>query len=359
MKISVIMPVYNAGKYLAPAIESVLGQTFGDLELILIDDGSTDGSSVVCDRFSSADSRVKVVHKANAGVAAARNDGLDAATGDYLMFCDSDDEYVPSFCERMLAEIVRTGVDVVVCGADFIYEGGYAGAGERADDGYYNPRQTGVAELHPYGRLDRINVLLWNKIFRMDVVRRHGIRFPESHEHDDDAFWFQYALVAQSASLIRDRLYRYRLRAGSIMDLCVVRKTPRNRLDWLAVAYHVVDFARRNGLVERNRVLLLELCCVYYRLGMEHFTAGELAAQRAGLIADVADVFSESTQLIEVGDGLALSDRSPSAFDGLLAMLHRLRGSLAFSACRRAHLLRKALWYEGMWRSYLQGRSHA
>lgn len=345
VRISVIMPVYNAEEYLPAAIESVRGQTLRDIELILVDDGSTDGSPAVCDRHHAADPRVKVIHKANAGVAAARNDGLDVATGEYLMFCDADDEYTPGFCARMLEEIVRTGADVVVCGSEFIREEGYLGASVRADDSYYNPRQTGVIELHPYDRLDRINVLLWNKIFRMDAVRCNGIRFPVSHEHDDDAFWFQYMMVSRRASLIDDRLYRYRLRAGSIMDLCVVRKTPRNRLDWLATARYVADFARRNGLVAGQRAFLLELCRTYYRLGKDCFSAEELASQRVELIREFSDCFTPAMRLLEVGDDLDVSDREPAAADGPRAFWYWLRAGLSFSKRGRRRLLYKARWH--------------
>ncbi len=100
--ISVIVPVYNAERYLARCVESILAQTHGELELILVDDGSTDGSGALCDGFAMRDGRVRVVHKANGGVSAARNDGIEAARGEWIAFCDNDDFYAPTMLERLL-----------------------------------------------------------------------------------------------------------------------------------------------------------------------------------------------------------------------------------------------------------------
>ena len=97
--ISVIMPVYQAGPFLRDSVRSVLGQTFPDFELILVDDGSTDGSAGLCDTLAGEDSRVRVLHKKNGGVSAARNDGMDLAGGEYIYFCDADDTIAPDALE--------------------------------------------------------------------------------------------------------------------------------------------------------------------------------------------------------------------------------------------------------------------
>ncbi len=113
-KISVIVPVYKAENYLPQCVESILGQTFSDLELLLVDDGSPDGSGVMCDCYAAADSRVRVIHKENGGVSTARNAGLDAAAGDYVTFVDSDDYIDVCMYEKMMGAALQ-GVDVVMC----------------------------------------------------------------------------------------------------------------------------------------------------------------------------------------------------------------------------------------------------
>ena len=113
--ISVIVPVYKAEKYLDRCVSSILNQTYKDLELILVDDGSPDGCPEMCDRYAQADSRVKVIHKKNGGVSTARNAGLDAATGDYIAFVDSDDWIEPEMYQKMMEAAMAHDCDVVMC----------------------------------------------------------------------------------------------------------------------------------------------------------------------------------------------------------------------------------------------------
>ena len=113
--LSIIMPVYNAAKYLAGAVDSVLHQTFHKFELILVDDGSSDGSGELCDALASTDSRIRVIHQANAGVAAARNVGLDAAIGEYIGWVDSDDLVHPEMYRIMLTLMEQYSADIVQC----------------------------------------------------------------------------------------------------------------------------------------------------------------------------------------------------------------------------------------------------
>ena len=112
--LSIIVPVYNAKKYLETCVQSILGQNIIDIEIILVDDGSNDGSGIICDTFSECDKRVKTIHKANGGVSSARNIGLDIASGEYIMFIDSDDWIEKDLCEKLLLYIEN--VDFVIGG---------------------------------------------------------------------------------------------------------------------------------------------------------------------------------------------------------------------------------------------------
>ena len=118
MKLSIIIPVYNVELYLPQAVESVLAQSFRDFELILVDDGATDGSGEICDRYAGEDSRVKVIHQKNAGVSAARNAGVAAAQGEYIGFTDSDDIIERDMYQRMIALAQRYNAEVVQCEHD-------------------------------------------------------------------------------------------------------------------------------------------------------------------------------------------------------------------------------------------------
>ena len=112
-KISVIMPVYNSEKYLPHAVKSVLDQDFDSFELILVDDGSTDMSDALCDDFARKDPRVKVIHKQNGGICSARNEGLSLAMGEYVTFCDNDDEYLPGLLSENYAIAKENDADLL------------------------------------------------------------------------------------------------------------------------------------------------------------------------------------------------------------------------------------------------------
>ncbi len=123
-KISIIIPIYNAENELKKCIGSILDQTQQDIEIILVDDGSTDKSLCICQKYAKADCRVKAIHQKNAGVSAARNVGIGMATGQYIGFVDSDDWIEPQMYERLLSEVERTGADVVMCDATTVYNDG-------------------------------------------------------------------------------------------------------------------------------------------------------------------------------------------------------------------------------------------
>ena len=113
-KISIIVPVYKTETYLRQCIDSLINQTFQDIEIILVDDGSPDNSPAICDEYAAKDQRIKVIHKQNAGVSEARNSGIDAAKGDFLMFVDSDDWMEIDGCDILYNEYLQTGADTVI-----------------------------------------------------------------------------------------------------------------------------------------------------------------------------------------------------------------------------------------------------
>ena len=121
--VSIIIPVYNGERYLQKAIDSALAQTLHDLEIICVDDGSTDGSAAILDGYAAKDPRVKVIHRRNEGVSAARNAGIDVADGRYIYFLDADDELEPETCERLAAKADAGECDVVQCGHCEIRDG--------------------------------------------------------------------------------------------------------------------------------------------------------------------------------------------------------------------------------------------
>ena len=207
--ISVIVPVFNVAGYLPQCVDSILSQDYGNLEVILIDDGSTDGSGEICDRYAALDSRVRVIHQKNGGAAAAKNAGLRLATGEYLAFADSDDYLEPDAYGFLMKALLETGADAVQGSFREVYR-------NRAEE-----QRISEEILEGYDYLLRFPkdfscALLWNKLYRRALF--DGVFFEEGHKIDDEYFTYQGFL--QPRKVVRaDRIvYNYRKRASSVMS---------------------------------------------------------------------------------------------------------------------------------------------
>ncbi len=209
-RISVIIPVYNVAAYLPQCLESVLSQEDSDLEVILIDDGSTDGSGAVCDGYALRDSRVRVIHQKNSGGAAAKNAGLRVASGEYLSFVDSDDYLEPGAYRYMLQVLRTTGADA----AQFSFRDIYS---NRREDQLLCEQRTildGKDYLLRFPK-DWTCALLWNKLFKRSLF--DGVFFEEGHKIDDEYFTYQGFL--KPCKMVCDPyiVYNYRRRSSSVM----------------------------------------------------------------------------------------------------------------------------------------------
>lgn len=206
--ISVIVPVYNVEDYLPQCVESILSQDHSDLEVILIDDGSTDRSGEICDRYAARDSRIRVIHQKNAGAAAAKNAGLRIAAGTYLSFVDSDDYLEPNAYGFMLETLQKSQADAVECSFREVYR-------NREE-----PQIVADGVLEGYDYLLRFPkdftcALLWNKLYRRELF--DGVFFEEGHKIDDEYFTYQGFLKPRRVIRNGRITYNYRKRASSVM----------------------------------------------------------------------------------------------------------------------------------------------
>ena len=200
-KISVIVPVYNAEKYLHRCIDSILAQTFTDFELLLIDDGSKDKSGEICDEYAKKDKRIRVFHKENKGVSSARNVGLDNAKGEFITFCDSDDwvldDWIYSFVDTMSA-----GVDMVV--SNFIYI--------KKDSNKRSPsfNYSDVKNMLSYLDNQYILGFLWCKCFKKEIINHYKISFNTKYKICEDLeFILSYLLHIDHVAFIENASYCY------------------------------------------------------------------------------------------------------------------------------------------------------
>ena len=213
--VSVIVPVYKAEDLLRRCTDSVLGQTMVDLEMILIDDGSPDGSGALCDDIAAEDGRVRVVHKPNGGVSSARNAGLDAAAGKYIAFADADDWYSPDMLEKLVAAARSANADSAGCAHMSITENG-----ERTPEPPLLPAGTYDAEdirrglvgpligdrLGESGRI--LNGFIWRFLYSADIIAENGIRF-EGAYLEDELFLAEYFMYSERLAVIDEPLYHY------------------------------------------------------------------------------------------------------------------------------------------------------
>ncbi|MBO4827002.1 MAG: glycosyltransferase family 2 protein [Prevotella sp.] len=213
MLVSILVPVYNAGEYLRQCLTSLTGQSHRDIELVLVDDGSTDGSGQVCDDLAASDSRVKVIHKENAGVAEARITAFEHCTGDYVTFVDADDYVANTLVESMLNMAIEFDADIVACGHFNVMQQGQKKE-RHTMRGLYNKDaiRKAISECLLYDKNTRANgmaIYLWGKLMRRSLVgeallQGRGLWFAE-----DQIALFHMLYHAQRLYVMHEPLYYY------------------------------------------------------------------------------------------------------------------------------------------------------
>lgn len=218
MKLSVIVPVYNAEDYLAACLDSLVAQPVRDMEIILVDDGSRDRSGEICDRFAAADSRVKAFHRSNGGVSSARNFALDRAAGQLITFVDADDYVAPDYASAIIAGM--EGCDMLCFQSCWEEPSGacdtvtlpdaLSDSPEVISDLLMTLKEENALHLDIFG-------FPWNKAFRRDIIATHHLRFnPALSYREDEMFVWQYLVHVKVMRMVASTLYHYRLRPGGL-----------------------------------------------------------------------------------------------------------------------------------------------
>lgn len=203
-KISIVVPVYNVKAFLPRCMESVLGQTFRELQIILVNDGSTDGSGELCEAYAGKDERIFVIHQENCGLGAARNAGIDCAVGEYLGFVDSDDYIERDMCQRMYEAAVRTDADMVLAGMQQVGGNLFSRKNEikkiccfeeeeifSEEEGRKKLLLGTVGALPGEAEDSRYNFSVCKNLYRRELILKHGLRFPEEREIPSEDVWFE------------------------------------------------------------------------------------------------------------------------------------------------------------------------
>ena len=228
--VSIIVPVYNAEKFLNRCVDSILGQEYRDFELILVDDGSRDMSGSICDAYAKTDERVVVIHKENSGVSDTRNQGIERAKGTYLQFVDSDDWLTPDATKLMVRAAEEHGCDMVI--SDFYRVVGdmVSRKGDIESDCVIDREE--FASFMMENPADYYYGVLWNKLYRRDLVNRFGIRMDaEISWCEDFMFNLEYVRYAETFYALRTPVYYYVKTKGSLVNQKIsITKTVKMKL---------------------------------------------------------------------------------------------------------------------------------
>lgn len=261
--ISVIVPIYKVEKYLDKCVQSIVTQTYQNLEIILVDDGSPDCCGEMCDAWAMKDSRIRVIHKSNSGLSGARNAGIAEATGKYIGFVDSDDYIAPDMYQLLLERMTTDGSDIAACGVEMVFEDG-------------SPRQmlthAGCRILDNAQAMEAIirEALLkqpvWYKLYKAELIRDIPFDIGKWHE---DVFWsWQVIARAKKVSIFDTPCYYYVQRSGSIMG----QQFSEKRLDILEAKCIRQDYLEANMpiLAAYGRIDLIFVCLYMGQMALRY-----------------------------------------------------------------------------------------
>uniref|UniRef100_UPI0040282AFB glycosyltransferase family 2 protein n=1 Tax=Anaerostipes hadrus TaxID=649756 RepID=UPI0040282AFB len=239
-KISVIIPVYNVEKYLDKCIESVVRQTYQNIEIILVNDGSLDNSGQICDKWAKNDKRIRVIHKENGGLSDARNFGIDIAQGKFITFVDSDDYISLEYIEYLHQILIGNCADIACCDTKIFFE----------NNTECNERNIREDNVKKFTKQEAFTQMLyekeltnsaWGKLYKKSLF--NNIRFPKGKIYED--MFTTYKLIFRSRCIVKSerKLYHYLIREDSILGTVNVKK----QLDMVEAAEEMLDFAIKNA----------------------------------------------------------------------------------------------------------------
>lgn len=232
--ISVIVPIYNVESYLEECVNSILNQTYKNLEIILVDDGSPDNCPSMCDNYQKLDSRIRVIHKINGGLSDARNKGLEIATGEYISFIDSDDFIEKNMYQKMMDSILENNAELCSCSINLVYDDRI----ERID----NKREIlndNYSVMKSYILDYNIKTPVWDKLYHKSLL--NDLYFEKGKYNEDEFFTYILLSRVKKAVVIEDCFYNYRQREKSIM----ADYSPK-RIDSLEAALQRTEFIYKN-----------------------------------------------------------------------------------------------------------------
>lgn len=226
--ISVILPIYNVELYLKECIESVISQSYKNLEIILVDDGSTDQSPYICDEYVKIDNRIKVIHKENGGLSDARNVGIQASSGSYIALVDSDDLIAQNFIEELYEGCIKSNAMIAACAYSKFSNEDEIVCSNNLDNVQVISGRELIKQIY-LGQAGEFGFVAWNKLYRRDLF--DSIQYPFGRIYEDTFTTYKLFLNSNQIALLNKSLYFYRIRPESIMSTMVSLKKIKDGVD--------------------------------------------------------------------------------------------------------------------------------
>lgn len=248
--ISIVVPIYNVEKYLNKCIDSILSQEYKNIEIILVDDGSTDNSGKICDDYTKKDNRIKVIHKENGGLSDARNVGMEKAIGEYIAFIDSDDYIGKDYISTLYNMCITNNSEIAQCSFERVTDNQTTNE-INVDKKIEN--MTGIEAIKNIFKEKYLEyIVAWNKLYKKSLFE--NIKYPKGKLHEDEATTYKLFYEAKKVSVTNEKLYYYYIRQNSITNT----KFTLKRLDYIEELEEQLKFFN-----DRNeKEIYLE---VYYR----------------------------------------------------------------------------------------------
>ena len=302
--ISIIVPIYNAEKDLSRCLNSLINQTFNNIEIICVIDGSPDNSLNICKEYQSNEPRMVIVSQENRGVSEARNNGLVNAKGKYIQFCDPDDYYALDMCEKLYNAIFLSNADLAIVGIKVLYDQVPITV---SDKEYFRIKGNGLTTINEYVTKNT-DVSLCNKIFKKSIIDTYNINFPSKLHYEDACFCYKYFLISKTIYFVPEYIYTYVRHDNSIMSN-TFQKTPW-AIDHVKILEDVKKFMLKNnlnGIYEKDIFLWIVTVSVYFVLlhGLEQIFNSTMQIA-SDLIADIHDDYIKSCPFVFKNDRLKL-----------------------------------------------------
>lgn len=292
--ISLVVPVYNVAPYLSRCLDSLISQKYPSLEIICVNDGSTDLSGSILNLYAKKDPRIKIISQPNQGLSAARNTGIRSATGEWMGFIDSDD-YITPDCISKIAQHISNDIDLICWGATAVKQ-------NSEEDIFWLDVQNQHLRLRFKGKKRftqrvalKTPVTVWNKLFRKSILKQYQITFPQGLLFEDNAFYWKYFPFCKRAYFIQEPFYFYTQRVHSIMGRLFSMSLPPHA-NGCKIGQDIIQFYKQHGLFKSHQKLLQKLFFGLFRLDFDHTSsAGRKETLKTAAVLLTQSEFSSLT----------------------------------------------------------------